>query len=92
MSHVGDPWDGFIEELWRDSVMKRGDPILRVEDLKMIRETLCMAQHALATVYPGETDRIGRIGRMIAEIDIQRPLGSDGKHGNRHTATCGCDI
>lgn len=32
-----------------------------------------------------------RIGRLIAEIDRQRPLGPDGKHGGRHTLTCGCE-
>lgn len=28
---------------------------------------------------------------MIRDIDEQRPLGPDGKHGNRHTPTCGCE-
>lgn len=28
---------------------------------------------------------------VIDAIDVQRPLGSDGKHGNRHTENCGCD-
>lgn len=55
------------------------------DTLKMIRETLCVAQSAVG-VHNRE-----RIQRMINEIDRQRPLGPDGKHGDRHTATCGCE-
>lgn len=34
--------------------------------------------------------RLG-IGRLIVDIDRQRPIGPDGKHGGRHTSTCGCE-
>lgn len=64
--------------------------------LKMIRETMCLAEHALyhaartggVNPRPGDLERIKSI---IADIDRQRPLGSDGKHGDLHTPTCGCD-
>jgi len=72
-------------------------PTLHLTDprdtLKMLRETLCVAQTALGYLPyedPRETGHRDRIGRIIAEIDRQRPLGPDGKHGERHTATCGC--
>ena len=58
------------------------------DTLKMVRETLCAVQNGAAGV-----DRMKhseRVGCIIAEIDRQRPLGSNGKHGDRHTPTCGC--
>lgn len=55
------------------------------DSLKMLRETLCVAQSVLR--YAPDRDRVQR---MIDEIDRQRPLGPDGKHGDRHTPTCGC--
>jgi hypothetical protein len=70
--------------------------ILNVPDseLKMLRETLCTAQHGLA-YRPGDNARFQehsrRIGALIAQIDIFRPLGPDGKHDNRHTPFCGCE-
>ncbi len=56
------------------------------DSLKVIRETLCRAQTALSL---SERD-VSRLQRLINDIDRQRPLGPDGKHNNRHTATCGC--
>ena len=53
---------------------------------KMLRETLCAAQAQVRNLVHSD-----RIGRLIAECDRHRPLGSDGKHGDLHTATCGCD-
>lgn len=68
------------------------------DTLKMLRETLCVAASALGLGRsgppPGAAQRLGhidRIQRVINEIDRQRPLGPDGKHGDRHTATCGCE-
>lgn len=63
------------------------------DSLKMIREALCVAQTAINSHVP-QRHRVAEaalIGRIIAEIDRQRPLGSDGKHGDRHTPTCGCE-
>jgi hypothetical protein len=34
-------------------------------------------------------DEIARLGRLL---ELHRPTGSDGKHGTRHTPTCGCDL
>jgi hypothetical protein len=62
--------------------------LLRVssKDLKMLREQLCMMQ----SVY-SDPENLRRIQVLINQIDIYRPLGSDGKHDNLHTPTCGCD-
>ena len=61
---------------------------------KMLRETLCVAQNTIAhSPYDdGRKEKhIVRLSRLIAECDRHRPLGPDGKHGNRHTLTCGCE-
>jgi hypothetical protein len=67
---------------------------LELEDsLKMLRETLCVAATAIGHVYPTSArtpEHIRRIQRCIDEIDRQRPLGSNGKHDNRHTKDCQC--
>ena len=61
---------------------------------KMLRETLCIAQ---ALVIRESLDQgranadVGRLQRLIDECDRHRPLGPDGKHGDRHTPTCGCE-
>lgn len=31
------------------------------------------------------------IERLIDLLDLHRPLGSSGKHGDLHTPTCGCE-
>jgi hypothetical protein len=62
------------------------------DSLKMIRETLCVSQSWLG--YAGDTrtpEHIERLQRLIDDIDRQRPLGPDGKHGDLHTANCGCE-
>lgn len=68
---------------------------LNVSDsFKMIRETLCVAQNAVANSPYDESrkwEHIARLGRLIRECDRHRPLGTDGKHGNLHTPTCGCE-
>jgi hypothetical protein len=59
----------------------------------MLRETLCVAQTEIGN-SPWNEDRkrehIDRLQRLIDACDVHRPLGPDGKHGDRHTATCGC--
>lgn len=59
---------------------------------KMLRKTLCLAQTAIGALS-GETGRhhIDRLQRLINACDVHRPLGPDGKHGDRHTRTCGCE-
>lgn len=67
------------------------------DTLKALRETLCRAESATiflrderGEIEP-DADDLARISRIIAEIDRQRPLGPDGKHGDLHTPTCGCE-
>lgn len=62
---------------------------------KMLRETLCVAQTRI--INSGLDDgrlehHVARLQLLIAECDRHRPLGPDGKHGNLHTETCGCDL
>jgi hypothetical protein len=65
------------------------------DTLKSVREALCLAQSALLNHWPFEgdrpADRAASLGRLIEDIDRQRPLGPDGVHGDRHTPTCGCE-
>lgn len=35
--------------------------------------------------------KVDALQQLVDEIDRHRPLGPDGKHGNRHTAYCGCE-
>jgi hypothetical protein len=73
------------------------EPTIPIGSPKMAREALCLAQGALRewARMGRDVDRIpchvARIGELIAEIDKHRPLGPDGKHRDRHTATCGCE-
>lgn len=61
------------------------------DSLKMIRESLCLAQVTIGhTGLPRADEHVLRLERLINDIDRQRPLGTDGKHGDRHTPTCGC--
>lgn len=61
---------------------------------KMLRETLCVAQTLIGnsnTNADRRMEHINRLQRLILACDEHRPLGQDGKHGDRHTSTCGCD-
>jgi hypothetical protein len=61
-----------------------------IDDLKATREALCLAEAALLERARSGVDveragwSVARIGRLIAEIDVHRPLGADGKHGDLH--------
>lgn len=58
----------------------------------MLRETLCEAQALIIQWMPdGHEHHVKRIQALIDEVDRHRPLGQDGKHGDRHTETCGCE-
>lgn len=63
------------------------------DEIKALRETLALAETAIAQRDPEHriSADLERIGRLIAEIDRHRPLGADGKHGDLHTPTCGCE-
>lgn len=89
---AGTTEDGVLYAVYRPSAIM-AELRLEHDDLKSLRETLCVAQKAIQFEYHGggEDPDVQRIGRLIAEIDRQRPLGSDGKHGDLHTPTCGCE-
>lgn len=55
--------------------------------LKMLREDLCRRQ-VQSHDWPQSIE--SGVEVLIAMIDKHRPLGTDGKHGDLHTATCGC--
>lgn len=67
-----------------------------VKDLKSLREALCVGMSAIGQVY-GEDQvtykmaYIRILNDLTDKIDVLRPLGPNGKHGNRHTEFCGCD-
>lgn len=54
--------------------------------LKSLRESLC--KHYVQDLPP---DVKHTMNFLISRIDQHRPVGSDGKHGNLHTSTCGCE-
>lgn len=72
-------------------------PTIASSDLKMTREALCAAQSALSERARAGVDRdrvphwSATIQLLIDQIDTARPLGPDGKHGERHTDVCGCE-
>lgn len=53
---------------------------------KSIREALCILSTGISDKHV-----MMIIQNLISECDRHRPLGSNGKHGNLHTTTCGCD-
>lgn len=55
--------------------------------LKMLREDLCRRQ-VQSHDWPQPIE--SAVDVLIAMIDMHRPLGNDGKHGDLHTPTCGC--
>ena len=64
------------------------------DTIKMLQETLSVAQsriHAAAPDDPRNHEHIDRLQRLIDDCQRQRPVGPDGKHGERHTPTCGCE-
>ena len=62
------------------------------DELKMLREDLCRLQNLTNSSKITNYQKISeRLQHLINEIDKHRPLGSDGKHNNLHTPTCGCE-
>ncbi len=63
-----------------------------IDSPKSVREALCVAQQSmLLRDDPRLMIYIDKVSRLIDECDRNRPLGPDGSHGDRHTATCGCE-
>jgi hypothetical protein len=59
---------------------------------KELRETLCVAQTCIGLSDDSrKRSHMDRLQRLIDECDRHRPIGPDGKHGQRHTPTCGCE-
>ncbi len=67
--------------------------LLPIEDVKATREALCAAQTAVSrSVHPAVGTYLGRLlQELIDACDKHRPLAPNGKHGDLHTATCGCE-
>ena len=51
---------------------------------KMLREKLVAARAPDALTHEA-------IRRLVEILDLHRPIGPDGKHGDLHTPTCGCE-
>lgn len=61
-------------------------------NLKEAREKLCVIQHTINQAQIPDAQRYSDfLQDAINAIDEMRPLGPDGKHGNRHTPYCGCE-
>lgn len=59
---------------------------------KMLKETLGLAQSLIGNSGdPRAAEHVQRLQDVIDECERMRPIGPDGKHGNRHTPRCGCD-
>lgn len=79
----------------RASVAQPQTTTLHTDDhLKTVREALCVAQSAIGNFPNRPTNwpqHIPHLQHLIDDIDRQRPIGSNGKHGNLHTPTCQCE-
>lgn len=53
----------------------------------MLREELC--RRSTQAPWPREVQTA--VEDLVRLIDYYRPLGADGKHGDLHTADCGCE-
>lgn len=72
---------------WIVRPKKRANLRVETSDLKMMRETLSIAQ---SRVHRSPHQR-ARLQKLIDEIERHRPTASNGKHGNLHTRACGCE-
>lgn len=107
--------EGVVTTITQGEVLNQVEPRAALwvipAELKMLRETLCLAQSGMRVAFDvsagmrkgvqadeeivkafeAQLKHLARIDDLIAEIDRHRPLGPDGKHGDQHTPTCGCD-
>lgn len=69
---------------------------ISIDDVKGTREALCAAQAALNERAAAGVDThtvpgwVAALGGLLTQLDVHRPLGPDGTHGDNHTPTCGC--
>jgi DNA segregation ATPase FtsK/SpoIIIE-like protein len=62
------------------------------DSVKSLRETFCVAQTYVGMSGMANAEHhVQVLQRLVDDCDRQRPLGPDGVHGDRHTATCGCE-
>lgn len=62
------------------------------DSIESLRETFCVAQtHIGQSGVSNAEHHVQVLQRLVDDCDRQRPLGPDGVHGDRHTATCGCE-
>ena len=62
--------------------------------IKTVGEALSYAETALLKTYPESAQRAHYaevIAELLRDVARQRPVGSNGKHGELHTPTCGCE-
>ena len=62
--------------------------------IKTVGEALSCAENALLNAYPNSglgAHYAEVIAELLRDVIRQRPVGSNGKHGELHTATCGCE-
>lgn len=66
-----------------------------MRSVKTRRESLLLEQTRLTDsptdLTEAEELRLRTVRDLIDVYDTLRPLGEDGKHGDRHTPLCGCD-
>lgn len=58
--------------------------------LKMLREHLCACQ-AMQRPDAWPPGIASAVDVLLDMIDRHRPLAANGRHGNLHTVTCGCE-
>ncbi|WP_280499377.1 hypothetical protein [Nocardia cyriacigeorgica] len=62
--------------------------------IKTVGEALSYAECAVLNFYPDNSQRAHYakvLAELLADVARQRPTGSNGKHGDLHTPTCGCE-
>ena len=81
-------WKRVVDNAVHEAVHAERTRIESKHSLKMVREAICVATTALNQV--GLMHAADVLSDLIPDIDRQRPLGRDGKHGNLHTPWCQC--
>lgn len=96
---AGERFDKMLEdyksEIFAEVGLKPKQAILLIDNPKMVREMLCVAQSAINLqphIWGKYKSRAARLQNLIDQIDVQRPIGPDGRHGDLHTYYCGCDV
>lgn len=57
----------------------------------MLREHLCICQSMQRGAGAWPPSIASAVDVLIETIDRHRPLAANGKHGDLHTRTCGCE-